>query len=163
MSSLRSIPKSDFVTFVRKYLIVEGLPCSRHCDKLTRFVALMEDRNKLVGSYVCPDNYVSRVVFFESNNRDMDWFKSFVRSELDGGERIRDKDFRFATRHGWELGGEAEAEIQSVSGSKGIVEYYWTFYPRGEEEKKLGNFLCEKCGKLFTQPLSSKNKVCQRH
>jgi hypothetical protein len=159
-----SKPKSDFVSFVRKYLVFEGLPCSRHCNKPTHFVTLMEDRNKLVGAYVCQDNYVVRMVCFELSNQDIGWFKSFVRGELDGGSLVRDRDFRFATRHGWELGGESENEIQSFSNSSsGLKEYYWTFYPRGDEEKKQGNFLCERCGKLFTQPIDSKNKICQRH
>ncbi len=169
MSSLSEIkpvskPKSDFTTFVRKHLVVEGLPCSRHCDKSTRFATLMEDRNKLVGAYICPDNCVVRIVYFDLKNHNMDWFRSFVRSELDGGTLVRDRDFRIATRHGWELGGNAENEIQSFTdSSNGLKEYYWTFCPKSDEEKKLGNFLCERCGKLFTQPLTSKNKVCQRH
>jgi hypothetical protein len=164
MSVVKSVSKSDFVSFVRKYLVVEGLPCSRHCDKPTHYSALMEDRNKLVGAYICPDNYVNRITYFELNNDDLNWFKSFLRSELDGGEMIRDKDLRFATRHGWELGGSAESEIQSFSdSSKGVKEHYWTFYAKDNEEKKMGNFLCETCGRLFTQSLTSKSKVCRRH
>ncbi len=164
MSSVRTIPKSDFISFVRKYLVVEGLPCSRHCEKPTHFAALMEDRNKLVGAYVCPDSYVVRIVYFELTNHDMDWFKSFVRSELEGGSFVRDRDFRIATRHGWELGGNAENEIPPFTNpSSGIKEYYWTFYAKTDEEKKLGNFLCERCGKLFTHPLTLKSKICERH
>jgi hypothetical protein len=164
MSTVSMVPKSDFISFVRKYLVVEGLPCYRHCQKATHFVTLLENRNKLVGAYICPDNYVSRIVFFDLRDQDMDWFKSLVRIELDGGPLVRDRDFRVATRHGWELGGSAENEISIFSNSSGgIKEYYWTFYAKGDEEKKLGNFLCEKCGKLFNQPISSKSKTCQRH
>lgn len=159
-------PKSDFVSYVRKYLIVEGLPCSKHCDKTTRFATLLEERSKLVGAYVCPDNCVSRMVCFELHNDDggIGWFRGFVRNELDGDSLVRDRDFRLATRHGWELGAEAESGISEFSNSSnGVKEYYWTFYAQGNEEKKLGNFLCEKCGKLFSQPLSSKGKTCKRH
>jgi hypothetical protein len=164
MSSVRTVSKSDFITFVRKYLVVEGLPCYRHCDKPTRFVTLLENRNRLVGAYVCPDNYVVRIVFFDQRDHDLDWFKSLVRIELDGGLFVRDRDFRIATRHGWELGGNAEEEISAFSNpSTGIREYYWTFYPKSDQEKKVGNFICEKCGKLFSQPLNSKSKTCQRH
>lgn len=162
--SSKTSSKNDFTSFIRKYLVVEGLPCSRHCDKSTHFVTMVENREKLVGGYVCPDNYVTRLVYFELDNHDASWFKSFVRNELDGGPMVRDRDFRVATRHGWELGGNAEDETASFTDrSKGIKEYYWTFYGRNDEEKKLGNFLCERCGKLFTQSLSSKSKTCQRH
>lgn len=169
MSSVRSVSKSgNASSFVKKYLVVEGLPCYRHCDKPTRFASLVDDRKHLVGAYICPDNYVSRIVYFELQNEGdgMDWFKSFVRNELDGGSIIRDKDFRTATRHGWELGRDAENEIKSISNhssSRGLKEYYWTFYPRNDDEKKNGNYLCDKCGKLFTQPNSAKNKTCRRH
>lgn len=166
MSSVRTVSKSEFVSFVRKYLVAEGLPCSRHCDKATHFVTLMENRDKIIGAYICPDNYVSRIVAFELQENDggIPWLRGYVRNELDGGSLVRDKDFRSATRHGWELGGSAEEEIKAFSDqTKGIKEYYWTFYARSDEEKKLGNFLCAKCGKLFTQPLTSKNKTCQRH
>jgi hypothetical protein len=166
MSTVKSVPKSDFLSFVRKYLVVEGLPCARgHCEQRARFMPLVEERNRLVGAYLCPDYYVSRIVSFASaNNHDMGWFQSFVKSELEGGELARDKDFRVATRHGWELGKDAEMEILQLSDhSKEIKEYYWTSYPKGEGEKKMGNFLCERCGKLFSQSLTSKSRTCQRH
>jgi hypothetical protein len=161
---LKAVPKSDFISFVRKYLLFEGLSCSRHCDKPTRLATLLENWRKLVVAYVCPDNYVVRIVYFDSRDQDMDWFKSLLRLELDGGPLVRDNDFRFATRHGWELGGNAENDIKVFSNSSnGVKEYYWTFYPKSNEEKKMGNYLCEKCGKLFSQPLSSKSKICLRH
>jgi hypothetical protein len=166
MSSVKTIPKSEFVSFVRKYLIVERLSCARHCEKTTHFAALMENRDKMIGAYICPDNYVSRMVAFELQESDggIPWLIGYVRNELDGGSLVRDKDFRSATRHGWELGGNAEEEIKSFTyQTKGLREYYWTFYARSDEEKKIGNFLCEKCGKLYTQPMTSKSKVCQRH
>jgi hypothetical protein len=166
LSTVKTVPKSEFVSFVRKYLVVEGLPCARHCDKTTHFVPLMENRDKIIGAYTCPDNYVSRIVAFElkQNNGGIPWLIGYVRNELEGGSLVRDKDFRSATRHGWELGGNAEEEIKSFADqSNGIKEYYWTFYARSDDEKKIGNFLCEKCGKLFTQPMNTKNKICQRH
>lgn len=140
---------------------MEELSCSRHCDKTTRFVTLFEGKQRLVGAYVCPDNYVTRLVSFEPEDHNISRLRSFVTDELEGGSLVRDSDFRKATRHGWELGPEAEEEIKLVS-SKGIQEYYWTFYPKGRE-KKLGNFLCDECGKLFIQTLDSKNKTCDRH
>lgn len=164
---MKAEPKSYSASFARKYLVVEGFPCQRHCARPTRFSVLFEDSDRLVGAYLCPSNYVSRIVSFAEtkNYGDVKWFQNFIRSELlEGSALVRDKDFRVATRHGWELGGNAEEEINKFSSpAKGVVEYYWTFYPISEEEKKLGNFLCEKCGKLFTQPLASENKICPRH
>lgn len=160
----KTIPKSEFVSFVRKYLIAEGLPCGRHCDKPNRFVTLLEERERVVGGYVCPDNYIGHLVCFEPKDHNLAWFQNFVLQELGGGPLVRERDFRKATRHGWELGSEAEKEITSFNEpQRGIEEYYWTFYARGDEEKKTGNFLCEACSKLFAQPLNSKNKKCKRH
>jgi hypothetical protein len=148
--------------FVRKYLIVEGTPCSqRHCGKPTSFFPLLEDKVGIVGAYLCPENYVSRIVYF-SSSPDKPWFEDFLRIKLDGGERVRAKDIRQATRHGWELGREAEKEI-SVFWPGDITQVYWTFYPRNDEEKTNGNFLCSKCHKLFVKPNSRPGNVCNRH
>jgi hypothetical protein len=171
VDSMKAVSKGeggDFGSFVRKYLVFEGLPCSRHCSEPTRFVTLLDNRNRaeFIGAYVCPDNYVSRIVAFDLGGGGIQSLKGYVRNELDGGDTyVREKDFRVATRHGWELGDGAEKEIRSIVNlsTNGIKEYYWTFYARSDEEKKIGNYLCEKCGKLFQQKLSSKNKLCSRH
>jgi hypothetical protein len=149
------------IQFVRKHLIVEGLPCSRHCSKPTRFHSFFEETDRIVGAYVCPDNFVSRIVYF-STAPDRGWFENFLREELEGGSRIRPNDVRVATRHGFELGREAEA-VSSQLLPNGLTEYYWSFYPHGDEEKANGNFLCEKCLKLFVKPISSPERVCSRH
>jgi hypothetical protein len=146
--------------FARKYLIAVGIPCSRHCTKVVNFVVLNDEPDRLVGAYACPDNYVSRIVYF-SSKPDGAWFETYLRDELGGGDRIKSVDIRRATRHGWEIGREAERELASYPG--GVTEYYWTFYPRSDEEKNNGTFLCEKCGKLFVKPNSSTERICSRH
>jgi hypothetical protein len=155
---LLSTSASDYV---RKFLVVEGLPCGRHCSEPTRFLPLVEDGDRLVGAYLCPSNFVSRVVYF-SVNPDGKWFEKFLRDDRGGGDRIRSKDVRKATRHGLELGREAESRATDLF-PQGIVEYYWTFYPGSDEEKKNGNFLCDKCNKFFVKSNSSPDRICPRH
>jgi hypothetical protein len=150
-----------FLDFVRNYLIVEA-KCYRHCNNASHFVALAEDKSSLVGGYTCPENYVSRVVYF-SDHPDAAWFEKYLVDQL-GSSWVRHRDIRFATRHGWELGGKAEEEIASVAHANSLREYYWTFYVRSDEDKKMGTFLCAKdaggCGALFTKELSDQTKLC---
>ncbi len=151
--------ESKFDQYVRKYLLTEGVSCGRHCSRPVRFVPIHEGDGSIVGAYVCPENYVSRVVYYSVNPKP-DWFENLLREQA-GNSRVRSRDIRYATRHGWELGGNAESEIGEATGGAGTIkEYYWTFYPRSDEDKKEGTFLCEDCGRLFTQPLSSPSRQC---
>jgi hypothetical protein len=153
---------SPLLSFVNKYLVVEGLPCGRHCNKPVKFHPL-DSGTELVGAYVDPEYYVSRVVYF-SEKPNSPWFENFLKEQ--GGEpRVRKKDIRYATRHGWELGGNAEEEISQVS-PDGIREYYWTFYAQNDADKQEGTFFCAKenggCGRLFTQKIAGAKKLCPR-
>jgi len=151
-------------TFSKQFLVLDGAKCYRHCEKPTRFVSLLDSDDKLVGAYVCPEEFVSRVVFF-SKAPEMSWFESFLRDQV--GERLRAKDLRRASRHGWELGRDAEKSIvEVVEPSKGLSEAYWTFYAMNEEDKKSGTFLCSTkdggCGKrMFTKRMDDhETKLC---
>ncbi|MGI0092203.1 MAG: hypothetical protein ACREBS_10890, partial [Nitrososphaerales archaeon] len=79
-----------------------------------------------------------------------------------GTSRVRQRDIRSATRHGWELGGNAEDEIKGISES--IRQYYWTFYAKSEDEKKYGTFVCPEgsggCGRLYTKLQSDDSEFC---
>src|SRR5271157_4815369 len=121
----------SLVVFSKQFLVTEGVKCARHCERPTRFVPLLEENDKFVGAYVCPDEYVSRVVYF-SKDLDMNWFETFLRDQA--GDRLRSRDLRRATRHGWELGPEAEKRIKVlVDPARGLGEAYWTFYARNDE------------------------------
>ncbi len=151
----------QLISFVREYLIAEGVPCGRHCKDPVRFVPLYDGDKGLVGSYVCPQDYVSRVVYF-SGNPDPKWFENYLSKQV-GTTRVRRRDIRFGTRHGWELGQEAEETIRNFA-PRGIKQYYWTFYPKTELDKAFGTFLCSKeeggCGKIFTKPTEAETKLC---
>jgi hypothetical protein len=152
---------SPFGDFVRKYLVVEGVSCSGHCKSPTRFSPVLDEPDRTVGLYLCPESYVSRGVYF-SEKPDQSWFERYLREDM-GGERVRQRDIRKATRHGPELGRDAEEEALELFGSKGLTEYYWTFYPRSAEENASGTFVCARCGKFFVKPFSSKLSICDRH
>jgi hypothetical protein len=48
--------------FVETYLTFQG-QCHRHCDGTSYFVDLRSDSDNVIGAYVCPSGYVSRVAF----------------------------------------------------------------------------------------------------
>jgi hypothetical protein len=136
--------------FVEKYLRFKGR-CRRHCNEPTSFRELLSDSDNVVGAYVCPDGYVSRVIYF-SVNPDIDWFKEFLIAQV-GEEMVNDRDLRPATRHGWELGNEALIEIGAVNPCGKLQEIYWTIYPKTDKEKSRGIFLHSERHKLFVQDL----------
>lgn len=149
--------------FVNKYLLEKDPKCYRHCQMPTKLVPLSQSESSLVGAYVCPQSYVSRVVYF-ADNPNPKWFEEFLTNQL-GIVRVKSKDIRKATRHGWELGGKAEEEITQVSKTGKLVQYYWTFYPKTDEEKQTGTYLCSKenggCGRLYTKSNTDSSKLCQ--
>jgi hypothetical protein len=127
---------------------------------------LRSDSNTVIGAYVCPDGYVSRVVYF-SVYPDVKPLKSFLYSQV-GEEIVADRDIRPATRHGWELGSDAMAEIGEVSPTGTIKEVYWTVYPETEDERNRGVFVCSYpgkgrgCNRLFVQDKESRNRLCPK-
>jgi hypothetical protein len=151
--------------FVKTYLSFNGY-CRRHCDDPTSFVPVWSDKENVVGAYVCPSSYVSRVIYF-SVKPDLDWFKSFLTSQV-GEEIVNNRDIRPATRHGWELRNNAAVEISDISPNNKVQEVYWTIYPKTEEAKNQGVFLCSDpkndrgCHKLFVQDIKSPNTLCPK-
>jgi len=158
-------PRKPLKKFVEKYLTFQGR-CYRHCDQISSFMDLRSDLNNVIGAYVCPDGYVSRVVYF-SVYPDVKPLKSFLYSQV-GEEIVADRDIRPATRHGWELGGDAMAEIGEVSPTGTIKEVYWTVYPETEDERNRGVFVCSYpgkgrgCNRLFVQDKESGNRLCPK-
>jgi hypothetical protein len=158
-------PRRPLKKFVEKYLTFQGR-CYRHCDQISSFIDLRSDLNNVIGAYVCPDGYVSRVVYF-SVSPDVTQLKSFLYSQV-GKEIVADRDIRPATRHGWELGSDAMAEIGEVSPTGTIGEVYWTVYPETEDERNRGVFVCSYpgkgrgCNRLFVQDKESRNRLCPK-
>jgi hypothetical protein len=120
----------------------------------------------MVSAYVCPERFVSRVIYF-STDPDIAWFKKFLLTQVDE-EIVHDRDLRPATRHGWELARDALIEIRNAS-SKGVLsEVYWTTYPKTNKEKRRGIFLCsnaqkgEECRRLFIKEVNSPNRLCPK-
>jgi hypothetical protein len=151
--------------FVEAYLTFKA-QCNRHCDSPSSFVDLRSDSDNVIGAYVCPGGYVSRVIYF-SVHPDVKQFKRFLIFQV-GEEIVNDRDIRPATRHGWELGGDAMAEIGEVSPTGVIKETYWTVYAKTEDERKRGVFVCSHpkkamgCNRLFVQDKKSRNRLCPK-
>jgi hypothetical protein len=149
--------------FVTRYLSFQGR-CRQHCKKGTSLVELWADTNQMVGAYVCPDGYVSRVIYF-SIAPDRTCFKNFLLSQL-GEAIVNDHDLRLATRHGWDLESDALPEIRTMSSTGVIKQIYWTTYPKTDKEKHRGIFVCSTpqkengCRRLFVQDINSSNRLC---
>lgn len=153
-----------FPEFVRKYLNFAG-KCYRHCDKPTAMTVLNQNSTSLVGAYICPDGFVSQVVYF-STQPDRDWFERLVQDQV-GSENVHHRDLRVASRHGWELGGDAQEILRARLGEGArITEVYWTRYPRSEEEKQQAISVCmgdgskAGCMKLFMHDRKSVERLC---
>lgn len=102
---------------------------------------ISQNSNSLVGAYVCPDAFVSQVVYF-SVRPDREWFERTLTEQV-GKENLSPRDIRLASRHGWELGGDARSILQSKLGVGGSIhEVYWTRYPKTEAQKQLAVALC---------------------
>jgi len=149
--------------FVRQHLSFKG-KC-RHCDKPTSMKVIVEDSARVLGAYVCPDEFVSQVVYF-SQKPDLKWFTELLTREV-GPEHFTSNDVRVATRHGWELGGNALETLEAKVGPNStITEVYWTRYARTDAEKQIGISLCvgdgsrPGCLKLFAHDRNMVEKFC---
>ncbi len=126
---------------------------------------LVEDSTRILGAYVCPDGFVSQVVYF-SQQPDMKWFTDKLASEV-GRENFMPHDVRVASRHGWELGGKARETLEAKVGTNSpITEVYWTRYARTDAEKQTAISLCigdgsrSGCLRLFAHDRNMVEKFC---
>jgi hypothetical protein len=153
-----------FPEFVLKYLNFTG-KCYRHCGKPTAMTVLSQNSISLVGAYLCPEGFVSQVVYF-STRPDREWFENWIRAQV-GQENVNQRDLRVASRHGWELGGNAQEILDSrLEEGASVTEIYWTRYPKTEEQKLQAVSICVGdeskvgCMKLFMHDRSSLERLC---
>lgn len=153
-----------FPEFILKYLNFDG-KCFRHCDRSTSMQTLLHEPSRVVGAYVCPDGFVSQVVYF-STTPDIKWFEKMV-SEQVGAENLASKDIRVGSRHGWELDGDARRVLESTLGVDGkITEVYWTRYAKTDAEKRVQISLCPAGGlekrrpHLFAHDSNKTDRFC---
>jgi len=153
-----------FPEFVLRHLNFTG-KCYRHCDKPTSMQVLSKTPTSLLGVYVCPENVISQVVYFSETLDHEDFVHTLT--EQVGKEHGDLRDVRVASRHGWELEGDAESELRSKLGPAGVIhETYWTRYPRTDAEKRWVVSLCigdeakAGCMKLFMHGRNSVEKFC---
>lgn len=150
--------------FVEEHLTFIG-KCYRHCNKPTSMKVISRDSTRVLGAYACPDGFVSQVVYF-SQKPDLHWFNSTISKQV-GDENFKVNDVRVATRHGWELGGDAEESLKSKLGpNPSLTEVYWTRYARTDAEKQVAISLClgdgprPGCLKLFAHESGKVEKLC---
>ena len=121
-----------------------------------------------MGAYICPGNFVSRVVYF-SAKPDLLWFKKELEKMMVDPKILDERDIRVATRHEWEIEESSmltREELVQYTQPEGLAPYvvreiYWV-YPRQKMlDEKEGIFRCSNCGKIFVQTLEAKNTLCR--
>jgi len=139
--------------------LLSGSPrCFGHCEETAKLRVIREDEDGLVGCYVCPSGYISRVVRYSTKNK-VDWFTSYLRDLLGSELQVERGDVRVATRYNWDLGLDGGEHVPIVK------EHYWVqSYRRtkSDDPNRRAAFMCSQCGAIFFQPASSKNTKCQK-
>jgi hypothetical protein len=126
---------------------------------------ISQDSTRVVGAYVCPDGFVSQVVYF-SQKPDLKWFEGMLVGQV-GKENFTSNDVRVASRHGWELGRDALETLEEKLGTgASITEVYWTRYARTDAQKKIAVSLCRGdssqggCMRLFAHDRNDVKRFC---
>jgi len=136
---------------------LSGSPrCYGHCEQTAGLRVIREDGDGMVGCYVCPSGYVSRIVRY-STKRDEEWFTSYLKELLGVQLDVKPQDVRVATRYNWDLGlgGEKHEAV--------LKEHYWVqSYRRtkSDDPNRQAVFMCSQCDSIFLQPASSNNTLC---
>jgi hypothetical protein len=137
-------PSGTLPPVLRSALAWPGGRCFRHCDRPVRFHRLA---SRLPGSWVvgaCPSGVVSVARYAEWTGRDpSDRVLRQLRRWTRPRTLVRVRDLRLATRHGPELGREAERYLGRASPRRPVRIVYWRLYPfrtRGGAERRL--FVC---------------------
>ena len=134
-----------------------GHRCYGHCQEPSQLMFL-DEKEMLVGCYVCPARYVSRMVTY-GKEIDIEKFIALISRAVRGMEDVSNGDIRTASRYTWDLGVKGEAD--------GLVlrEAYWTQNYRAKKKddpNRLAMFLCATCGSFYQQALSESNGLCPR-
>jgi hypothetical protein len=126
---------------------------------------ISEDSTHVLGAYICPDGFVSQVVYF-GQKPDLNWFNSIIAGQV-GPENFTTNDVRVATRHGWELGGNAAETLKTQLGpNASLTQVYWTRYARTDAQKQIAISLCTGndsrpgCLKLFAHEGRKVERFC---
>jgi hypothetical protein len=126
---------------------------------------LVQDPTRIIGAYVCPDGFVSQVVYF-SQKPNLKWFSDTIVNQV-GSENFTTNDVRVATRHGWELGGGAVETLEAQLGpNPSVTEVYWTRYPKTEAQKQIAISVCTGdvshpgCLRLFAHDRNEIERLC---
>jgi hypothetical protein len=150
--------------FIMENLSFNG-KCYRHCDRPTTMNIVVANSDRLVASYTCPDGFVSQVVYF-SQKPDLGWFVNWITDQV-GKENFDERDIRLASRHGWELGKNAQETLEDKLGSGAVIkQLYWTRYPKTELQEQQAVSLCvgdgskPGCRRLFIHDKNSTERLC---
>lgn len=159
--------KTSLNTIVEKAFIFEP-QCYQHCNSKASFTRFVDRDDAIMGAYICPENFVSRIVYFAAKPN-LRWFKKELENIMTKRSILEERDIRIATRHQWEIDKSAiptRKKLVQHTRPEGLAPYvvrevYWV-YPRQKMlDENEGAFRCSNCGKIFVQPLATKNSVCE--
>lgn len=130
--------------------------CYRHCNNQAELKFVSGEKN-LLGCYVCPSGYVSRLImYFKANEADPKLLVNLLSRFKDRIGEVKSQDIRIATRYSWDLNILSPEEAV-------FKEVYWTQgYKKTEQKNHLfAIFLCSNCNNLFSQPIDSTTAICE--
>jgi hypothetical protein len=135
----------------------EPQKCYGHCDQLSTLKFLNGDEKPIVAVYSCPGAYISRIIVYGDSmelSKVLTYIKDLVGKEQD----VREEDIRVASRYPWDLG------LDSADQGRVMSVAFWTQnYRRTKKDDpdRAAVFLCSNCGKVFSQPASGTETLCQ--
>lgn len=134
-------------TVVRRALRPEDARCYRHCRDRVRARSPRTSFPGVWKVYSCPGGVVSVTSYAERTGRDpTDRVGAYLRRCAVPKALVTSRDLRLATRHGPELGLEAE-RVLSRRPPRMVRVVYWRVYPfRGKDGRARRLFVCWRHG-----------------
>ncbi len=153
-----------FRSIVKRFLTYPA-KCYRHCEQEASFQRLVEDEDRIVGAYVCPAGYVSRIICF-APSLDVEWFKNLLIEKFVGNV-VRETEIRVATRYSWEIETKTDAHRQTAAKNPTLApritrQAYWSPPRARDASTQQGAFVCSNCKRFFIQNITADLKTCPR-
>lgn len=143
MTKSRSVPP-----VVRASLRPRTACCYRHCAKPVRGFPLAVPLPGTALIYACPGGVVSVTTYVERTEDDPTRaLRAVLQTHCRPPRLVRAFDLRLATRHGPELGRNAERRLARDRPPRPVRVVYWRVYPfRDREGEELRVFVCRRHG-----------------
>jgi hypothetical protein len=153
---------------LRRALRPTSARCYRHCGRPVRGRTIRAPGPGWLCVYACPGGAVSVTTYTERTLRDpTPTLQRFARSRTSPPSLVRRWDLRLATRHGPELGRNAERLLARAHPSRPVRTVYWRRYPyRSADARAWRLFACFRHGagtvRFFVAPAEAESPRCPK-